>query len=195
MYGVEGLVKLGRLGWWWVSEGWVWAVGWDLHPLGSPLGADLSVGRLPMMLASLGALVGLGVRGTRWRERVALCTPMGRFVHMCGAGSAERGVCAGGCMGARGGKAVYLALCDVPVCVRVYSPHKPAQCLHKGRRLEDQFLFPWACLKRGCVSARVFVSEQRLLPLSMCSSTALWCPRRGRTPGEALARARGTRQG
>lgn len=72
-----------------------------------------------MRLASPGASVKLGACGIGWRERGGICTPAGRFAHTCGAGSAEHRVCAGGCVGAQGGKAVYLASGCLCACVRV----------------------------------------------------------------------------
>lgn len=81
-------------------------------PSCSPLGVGLRVRKIPMRLASPGVLVELEVRGG------GCLYPHGRFAHMCGAGSAEHRVGAGGCVGAEGGKAVYSASGCLYACLR-----------------------------------------------------------------------------
>lgn len=151
-----------------------------------------------MGLASPGALVELGMRGTGWRECVGVCTPTGRFAPTCRAGSAEHRVGARGYVGAQGGKGVYL----VPGCLCVYVWSVQA-CVMSAQGLQagganSVCVDP---LEPGCVSTRVFTCVRVGAPMSRTVKVAhvqdrsmgLW-ERRG-TPGEALAGTEDTRQG
>lgn len=127
MCGVEGLVKpLCKVGEVVGEQGLGAGCGVGSSPPWSSLGAGLRVRRLPMRLASLGASVELGVRGTRGREHVGVCIPAGRFAHTCGAGSAGHRACAGGCVGAQGGKSSLFGMgVSVWVCICVCGLCKP----------------------------------------------------------------------